>query len=156
MKTDGTSRGTLISDYVEAAEFATSLNTGGRALAAVQTLSSLAVSAGDRIVVEIGYRATNSVSTSFTGTLAYGGTADEGVTEGDAGQLGNLNGNNVASWIQFVSGITLTPPDVRVSQIVAEVVTAPPSYVRVSQLVAEVVMPAPPAVGLRGQAVVAN
>lgn len=68
-----TPRGTLLSDYREAAgvnEWPTF--AAGRGLNAAQALSALDVSAGDRIVVEIGYTARNTSTTSYTGTLWYG------------------------------------------------------------------------------------
>lgn len=68
-----TPRGTLLTDYVDPAnEWGTSNLTAGKALQAAQSLSSLAVSKGDRLVVELGYIARNSVATSYTGTLYYG------------------------------------------------------------------------------------
>lgn len=67
-----TPRGTLLSTTSAGAEFATGTNRG-RGTGAL-TLSSLAVNAGDRLVVEVGYQARNTVATSYTGTLRYGGT----------------------------------------------------------------------------------
>lgn len=40
-------------------------------------LATVACQAGDRVVVEIGYRARNTVSTSYSGTIRYGGTAGD-------------------------------------------------------------------------------
>ena len=64
-----TPRGTLLTDDLGATEWpttATGRTSGALALSAVDAL------AGDRIVIEIGYRATNSSATSYTGTLNYG------------------------------------------------------------------------------------
>jgi hypothetical protein len=68
-----TVRGTLISDFVEAAgvkEWPTT--AAGVTLSAAQAITSLSISAGDRLVVEIGYRSRNSHTTSRAGTLSYG------------------------------------------------------------------------------------
>ena len=78
-----TPRGTLLTDYTEAAgtnEWPASWPSWGneRGLNASQSLSSLAVSAGDRLVIEIGYVARNTSATSYTGGLQYGVTADDG------------------------------------------------------------------------------
>lgn len=44
---------------------------------AAGTLTPVAVLPGDRIVLEIGFKAANTVTTSYTGTLYYGGTATD-------------------------------------------------------------------------------
>src|SRR5206468_2965764 len=44
----------------------------------------VACQAGDRLVIELGYRAANTVTTSYTGTLYYAGTGDD-LQEGDTG-----------------------------------------------------------------------
>lgn len=43
----------------------------------VAALTAVAAQPGDRVVVELGYRAQNTVATSYTGTLYYGGTASD-------------------------------------------------------------------------------
>ncbi|MDO8595846.1 MAG: hypothetical protein Q7R45_04395 [Sulfuricaulis sp.] len=68
-------RGTLITNYTEPAgtnEWPTTAVGDGPTGAA--TLSSVAISANDRIVIEAGYVARNTSTTSRTGTLWYGGT----------------------------------------------------------------------------------
>jgi len=67
-------RGVLLNDYVENTtnEFGTSGTTGGKSLQSPQSLSSLSVNDGDRIVVEMGYIARNSVTTSYAGYIRYG------------------------------------------------------------------------------------
>lgn len=158
MKPDGTSRGTLLTDYRETTmatdEFSTSQGSGGRRLLTVQTLSSLAVSAGDRIVVEAGYVATNSVTTSFTGTIIYGGS--DGTAEVVSGGNVSTATEDVSAYVVFHSGLTFVPPDVRVSQLCAEVVVLPDTQAaRVSQFVAEVVVPVVPT-GSVGQVTIAT
>jgi hypothetical protein len=87
-----TPRGTLLTDYREGAgvnEWATDYGACAKALNAAQALSSLAVSAGDRIVIEIGFAARNTVTTSYYGGIGYGGgrgTRDQVV--GDAYNVG--------------------------------------------------------------------
>ena len=75
----GTIRGSALTQSVGSAEFNTT------ATAANTTLSPtvLEVQPGDRIVVELGYRATNTDTTSYTGTLFYGGTATPDLASGD-------------------------------------------------------------------------
>jgi len=70
-----TSRGTLLSDYREAAgvnEWGYDSATCGRALNAPAALSSVTVSAGDRIVVEIGYAERNVASDWVNPTIYFG------------------------------------------------------------------------------------
>jgi len=70
-----TVRGTALSNWAGATEFTTTAN--GRDSGA-QTLTSVAVSAGDRLVVEIGYRSISADTTARTATMNYGnaGTTD--------------------------------------------------------------------------------
>ncbi|MBI3778343.1 MAG: hypothetical protein HY274_05445 [Gammaproteobacteria bacterium] len=78
-------RGTLITDYTEAAgtnEWPTTAVGDTPNGAAAVALSSVAVSANDRIVIEAGYVARNSVTTNYTGTLWYGGTSATDLTAG--------------------------------------------------------------------------
>ena len=78
-----TLRGTLYNNYTEAAgtnEWPTT--AVGDAPAATLTLSPVAIQANDRIVIEIGYVARNTASTSFTGTVWYGGTGATDLTAG--------------------------------------------------------------------------
>lgn len=101
MKPDGTSRGTLLTDYVasplESQEWLDTIgDPPGKALV-TQSLSSLAVTAGDRLVVEIGYQAQNTSSVNRTGTLAYGRTG------GDA--IPGTTTTTLASWLGFSQDI---------------------------------------------------
>jgi hypothetical protein len=100
-----TPRGTLLSDYIESTnEWSTS--SGARALASAQTISSLAISAGDRIVVELGYAAKNSVTTSYTGTIRYGvetGTNTPMTVDLTAGDTATTTH---APWIEFSGTFT--------------------------------------------------
>lgn len=111
-----TPRGTLLSDYTEttANEWGTAASTSGKALASAQTVTNVVCSAGDRIVVEIGYRAKNTVTTSFTGTLRYGGdTSTSDLTAGG-------NGQTLAGFLNFSGTISLASVAARVSQALVE------------------------------------
>jgi hypothetical protein len=151
-----TPRGTLLSDYREAAgvnEWGTAAATCGRALNAAASLSSLAVSAGDRIVIEIGYAARNTVTTSYTGTLYYGvpaGKADL-VAGGPSTNLGyiefseTLAGTAANRVSQGAIEITLdedTAPAARVTQGAVEIaIESTGDELRTSQVMAEVAWP---------------
>lgn len=65
-----TVRGTLYSTTVDTVEWPTT-QTG---VTYTVNLATVALTAGDRIVVEYGYNAANTSGTSYTGTLRYGGT----------------------------------------------------------------------------------
>jgi hypothetical protein len=131
-----TPRGTLLADYREAAgvnEWGVTAATCGRALNAATALSSLAVTAGDRIVVEIGYAARNTVTTSYTGTLYYGVpvTKTDLVAGGPSTDLG---------YIEFSETLTGTAAN-RVSQGPVETLLAATAVTgRVSQGPVEVLM----------------
>lgn len=113
-----TPRGTLITDYTEAAgvnEWSATFRTG-RALNAAQSLSSLAISEGDRLVFEMGYAARNVSATSFTGSTNYG-TVQDGTTavalengsrclDGIAGvRFDTTTGVRYASFLDFSNAI---------------------------------------------------
>lgn len=105
-------RGTLITDYTEAAGTNEWPNTavgdtpnGATAIA----LSSVAASANDRIVIEAGYVARNTSTTNYTGTLWYGGTSATDLTAGG-------DETSFPGWWEFsqdlfgVSGLTIPKP----------------------------------------------
>lgn len=95
-----TVRGTLYangvpSSGVAAAEWYQATSGGQGRDTGVMELTAVAVQPGDRIVCEIGYQAQNTSTTSFTGTLYYGGTG-----------TGVLDANDTAvttdpGWIDF-------------------------------------------------------
>jgi hypothetical protein len=129
-----TVRGTLLSDYREAAgtnEFGTSNSSCGKSLNAAQSLSSVVVSDGDRLVVEIGYAARNSVTTSYSTTLYYGQLLRNVLSAGGAYDSGN-------GYVEFSEDFSSDPQ--RVSQVVAEVAQAQSSTVRISQVVTELLL----------------
>lgn len=78
-----TLRGTLYTDYTEPAgtnEWLTTATGDGPTLNI--TLTSVATQADDRIVIEVGYVARNTSTSSYTGTLWYGGTNSTDLTLG--------------------------------------------------------------------------
>lgn len=87
-----TPRGTLLTDSIGATEWPTTA-TGRSELD--KALSTVAVQVGDRIVVEIGYQAQNTSSTSFTGTMNYGNTGTVDLPGGNTGVTAG------PGWIQF-------------------------------------------------------
>lgn len=129
-----TVRGTLLADYVEttANEWAAVATNNGQALASAQTVTNVVCSAGDRIVLEVGYRAKNTLTTNFTGALRYGGgpeTSD--LTAGG-------NSSTLAGFITFGTTVTLAPVAARVAQALVEgVVTNPSVAAQMSQSLVE-------------------
>lgn len=106
MKPDGTSRGTLLNadNGSLANEFTTSTTPAGARFPKGSTgtaISSVSCQAGDRIVVELGYRAHNTSTTSFTGTLGLSDylQTDMSTTAGQA-----YTSNN--TWIEFSANLT--------------------------------------------------
>jgi hypothetical protein len=75
-----TARGVLISDYIHSSELST---TAQGVQITQQTVSSVAVQAGDRLVVEIGYRATNTSTSSLFAQVVTGGNASTDLFNGD-------------------------------------------------------------------------
>lgn len=86
-----TVRGTLLSNFTGTTEFGTSAAGLGHH---DQAISSLAVTAGDRIVVEIGWQGQNT-STLFSATMNYGNNNVTGV------RIGGTNVTTQPGWIQF-------------------------------------------------------
>ncbi len=74
-----TVRGTLLTNNIGATEFTTTATGRGEG---AKTVTNVAVQVGDRIVVEIGYVANNTVTTSYTGTLHYGNTGTADLAQG--------------------------------------------------------------------------
>ncbi|MEV5264824.1 hypothetical protein [Streptomyces werraensis] len=87
-----TVRGTLLSNYTGTVNWPT---TAAGVAVTNQAITSVAVQAGDRIVVELGYQAKNTVATAYTGTTHYGGT---GTTDLAAGAT---TVTTTPGWIEF-------------------------------------------------------
>ncbi|MEW1922262.1 hypothetical protein [Streptomyces sp. NPDC088360] len=90
-----TVRGTLLANYTGTAAWPTTASgVAGTNLA----ITSVAVQAGDRIVVEFGYQATNVVTTSYTGTLYYGAAGTTDLTSGAT------TVTTAPGWLEFSGG----------------------------------------------------
>lgn len=123
-----TPRGTLLANYSEALgvnEWPTSGAFGDfRELNAAATLSSLAVSDGDRPVFEIGYVSREASATARTGTIRYGtlnSIGDSTVPLEDGSLSGSVHLQS--GFITFSNPILEGTVAVRVEQVVLEVLT---------------------------------
>ncbi len=138
-----TVRGTLLTDYSEALGVNEwpALGPGvAKGLTAAQTMTSVVASAGDRIVVELGYYARNTNTSVWAGTLRYG-TCDainaafaSDLTVGD----GSPAITTKAPYILFGTAITEGTLDARLSQEPFEVFLDTNPDVRLSQIPREV------------------
>jgi hypothetical protein len=109
VKPDGTERAVLyagnsvtaVSQVASATdrEFASSSNHGLRRFVAPITPAS--ATAGDFLVVEIGYRANNTVTTSFTGSLRIG----DPTAGSDAGLTDDVATTSGRTWIEFAGDL---------------------------------------------------
>jgi hypothetical protein len=88
-----TARGTILTNSIGGTEWTTTATFSSEG---TKTLSALSCSVGDRLVVEIGYQAQNTVTTSFTGTINYGGTSRSGVAAAT-----NVTVNT--GWVEFTT-----------------------------------------------------
>lgn len=132
-----TVRGTLLTDYVETTGNEWPTTATGRALAAAQTLTNIgAITAGDRMVVEIGYVALNASATSYTGTLRYG-TETGGVPADDL-TAGSTSVTTLAGFLTFSVSITEATNPLRESQAGVEVLADGAASLRHSQSAIEV------------------
>lgn len=139
MKSDGTSRGTNLAH--DTAALSSEFGTGGAPgqgnrkfpRGGAITLTSVAALAGDRLVIEIGFRKHESATTSRTGTIRVGNH--------------NNTGNDLAEnetdvtddtpWIEFSQNLTFTQAFARATQIFEESLTDRDSYARASQIFEE-------------------
>lgn len=146
-----TPRGTLLANYIDTTGNDWSITAAAKALLAAQTLSAVAAQTGDRIVVEIGFRAKNTFSTQQFGIIYYGGSGSD-ISSGGAPTSGvgyldfsdsfTLSENTQTRITQVATEVVRyqTDAQVRASQLVIEAVrrpTAPPA--RISQMIVEVV-----------------
>ena len=160
-----TPRGTLLTDYTEALgvnewTVAASSAAIGRTLNAPTALASLAVTAGDRLVVEIGVVMRNTIAGSVTAGLICGTLIDDG---GSSGGVGNVHIDQTAGGVQHAAFLTFSnsiaevdstarttriavrslsqnpPPEARVTRLsVRTLSTPPPPIMSITQLVLEV------------------
>jgi hypothetical protein len=133
-----TVRGTLIDNYVEDTtnEWGTAVTTGGKALTAAQAIS-LAISEGDRIVIEIGYVARNSVATSHSGFIRYG-TISNFAAANDMTVGGN--GDSLAPFILFSNDVAEYTDDIAIrnTQMMLKVLDSHPTSIRNTQMMLKV------------------
>ncbi len=87
-----TLRGSVI--YQGGAEASTTLTAGREADKAI---AAITCQAGDRLVFEYGYRATNTVTTSYSATARYGGTSQRPLADLDTG----TDATTSPPWIEF-------------------------------------------------------
>lgn len=74
-----TIRGTLLANWIDTTEFPTT--AAGEVVTGI-TLTSVALQAGDRLCLEVGYQAQNTVTTSYSGVINYGNTGTTDLTNG--------------------------------------------------------------------------
>ena len=86
-------RGTLLGNSMGVTEWSTNSSACGilRSSIAITYVDALA---GDRIVLEVGYQAQNTSSTSYTGQVYYGGTNATDLSKGADGSL-------YTGWVEF-------------------------------------------------------
>jgi hypothetical protein len=111
-------RGTLLANYNDLNTNEWGTTALGKALSAAASLTPVSALAGDRIVVEIGYRARNTTTSSRTGTLYYGGNGSDLASGGTA--------TSGIGYIDFSDTFTLVDnPALRVSQVAVEALRRP-------------------------------
>lgn len=122
-----TVRGTLLSDYRENTTNEFAATNTGTGLQAAASLSSVVVSAGDRIVVEVGFVKRAAVYANATMTYAVPSVTD--VTIGDESW-----DSKKASWIEFSETFTFSNAgDARVTQGPVEVAADTQAPARITQ-----------------------
>ncbi len=97
-----TVRGALLTDYIGSTEFVVSTTTLDAISMSAQTLNSVNYQDGDRIVVELGFQAQNSVSTSYTAAIKLGGAGPD-ATGSDTGIAVIAENSPFVSFSQDVS-----------------------------------------------------
>jgi len=123
-----TPRGTILTNYTEAAgvnEWPTVAGVNHLDLNAPATLSSLGVSAGDRLVLEIGYVSRDASAVSSNGRLWFGTQDFTSGIEAPDGVVGTGDPNDEAGYVVFSNDILEDTPAVaiRLSQSVLEVLS---------------------------------
>jgi hypothetical protein len=134
-----TPRGTLLNDYVEVLAQEWPATDAGKALLEPQPLTPLAISAGDRLVVELGYIARNTSTASRAGEIYYGTKDPATFAPGGDLTAGSLTPGTQAGFLNFSASITeISPLSARVTHDVVEVLTWYPAPARITQAVIEV------------------
>jgi hypothetical protein len=115
---DGTVRGTLLAAHSSAlsSEFVTADTNRKVPLAALSpvTLSSVVCQDGDLLVVEVGYRAYNTTTTSKGGRISWGSNGSGDYAEDETSTSGTLN-----PWLEFSSNLSFLD-ELEVTQIAVE------------------------------------
>jgi hypothetical protein len=93
-----TVRGYLCQSKIESTELPTTAQ--GQREGPFSVENNVSAQAGDRIVVEIGFRSLNTTVTVYTGTITYGGTGSTDLTEG------STNLTTEPGWIEIGSGVS--------------------------------------------------
>lgn len=103
IKSDGTSRGTLLSFTVDGTELGVSPGTN-RVVLDGTSLSSVSASAGDRICMELGFQYKNSKSTVYTGSYNQKNlySTDKAKSDGAATYWN--------AWLEFSADLTFQDP----------------------------------------------
>lgn len=91
--------------------YSTAWPTAATGRSHTNTLTGLACQAGDRVVCEIGYRARNIVSTSYSGSVRYGGTSAD-LVAGDSGTVATSRSGHL-SVVGEQTDTLWTPPTTR-------------------------------------------
>jgi hypothetical protein len=126
-------RGTLLANYNDLNTNEWGTTALGKTLSAAASLSAVSALTGDRIVIEIGYRARNTLTSSRSGTIYYGGNGSDLVSGGAA--------TSGVGYFDFSDTFTLADnPVLRVSQLAVEALRRPTQpNLFVSQLAIETV-----------------
>ncbi len=126
-------RGTLLANYNDLNTNEWGTTALGKALSAAASLAAVSALTGDRIVIEIGYRVRNTLTSSRSGTIYYGGNGSDLVSGGAA--------TSGVGYFDFSDTFTLADnPVLRVSQLVVEALRRPTQpNLFVSQLAIETV-----------------
>jgi hypothetical protein len=98
-----TPRGTILTDSVGGTEWV--VTTAASRYRSVNLSGAVSAQANDRIVVELGYQARNTSTTSRTGTMNYGNTGGTDLNAAD----GDTAVTTRPGWIEFVDYFS-TPP----------------------------------------------
>jgi hypothetical protein len=162
-------RGTLLANYNDLNTNEWGTTALGKALSAAASLTAVSALTGDRIVIEIGYRARNTLTSSRSGTIYYGGNGSDLVSGGastsgvgyfDFSDTFTLADNPVLRVSQLALEALRRPtqPNLFVSQLAIETVRRTSNAnLRLSQLAVEVVRRngSPPSTGQGGMLIVA-
>ncbi|MDI6854391.1 MAG: hypothetical protein QME75_12400 [Deltaproteobacteria bacterium] len=137
-----TVRGTLLAHFPEAlaSEFDAGATPVNRNFPPSLSLTQVDAQAGDRLVVEVGFRAFNTVTTAYTGYLHfndYSGTSDLPEDETTA--------DNLCGWLEFSADLTFQDR-VRATQVLAQAEYDLPPGIQVTQVIAQVEYSTDPAV----------